>query len=315
MMKNLYLLSFLFTCLIPMHQQAQIYVFSHSAGTYTPLSAPTTSINESKVWDGDSFTDTLGFNFNFYGSSYNSVFIKDGGIRFDLSSQFSIAAIGPDMKDRGSSTSTSPITSKTEGSPGNKIHKIQWTNAGFVDGDASDFIDFQVWLHEGSNDITIIYGNSSVMNISAAFFGDTGPTVSLYNDITKDNYHLEGDVVSPTMVNSSSLNKLVGIPANGQTYSFENITVGIDISGNKNNSSFNIFPNPVKNELFITNSSGKSVINQLQITTLTGQVVVDLATSIYNETTTISTESLDPGVYFVRLFSNDFNTTHRIVKQ
>lgn len=68
-----------------------------------------------------------------------------------------------------------------------------------------------------------------------------------------------------------------------------------------------LFPNPVKNELFITSDSK---IDKVELYTLTGSLVI----SEQNFTGKISTRSLVPGLYFVRVYTEKGIFEKKVVK-
>ena len=108
-------------------------------------------------------------------------------------------------------------------------------NAGFygevVDGlsGSNSFVNFQVWLYEGSNNIEFRYGKSEIANVDEAFEGDSGAVVGLWPGINQNTYLLEGDgfAVQGTVPNENgsisyleTFPILKGTPAEGTVYTF-----------------------------------------------------------------------------------------------
>ena len=136
MKQHLLFLCFLFAQSI--HAQDFPYDFSVEQGVYTPLQNAI-SANNGMVWDDPSIEAPLGFDFQFFGQTASTLYWY-GGTAFNVfglpaNTTPLIIAYGSDLIDRGYDVgiSQSPISYKTEGSPGNRIFKMEWSNAGFYD--------------------------------------------------------------------------------------------------------------------------------------------------------------------------------------
>ena len=124
---------------------AQSYNFTKSTTTYTELSNAT-SLTNGETWDDPIFTIPLGFDFTFYDSTLNTVYLTDfflgGALATAQSSATITGIIGPfdtDLIDRSyddligeAPGGTSDIAYKTEGNAGSRICKIQWKMLGFM---------------------------------------------------------------------------------------------------------------------------------------------------------------------------------------
>ena len=82
-----------------------------------------------------------------------------------------IIAHGSDLVDRDTSGngSSSPISYTLSGTAPSRIFKLEWKNAGFfnpIDNATSydDFINLQLWLHEGSDAIEVRFGNGNYVS-------------------------------------------------------------------------------------------------------------------------------------------------------
>ncbi|MEJ2594274.1 MAG: hypothetical protein P8100_03915 [bacterium] len=111
---------------------------------------------------------------------YNNLVVNAGiGITFPGTSNRSVWIWGsewggwPLLLDNGTDESLSPIDYEIVGEPGDQILKIQWINAGIreVDGDddPDDYVNFQIWVCEGSNRIEIHYGASQTSDDSFGY--------------------------------------------------------------------------------------------------------------------------------------------------
>lgn len=312
-MKKNYLFILLLMCVWSYGSFAQDYGFVHSNGTYVPLTGGT-SVNGTTVWDDDEWTVPIGFTFNYYGQSFTDVTISDSYVYFGASEDLTIHVLYGDLQDRGDVTSGSPITTKLEGAAGNRILKIEWKNAGFYDGSSEDSANFQLWLHEGIDDVTMVYGISSVANVNDAFLG-TGPSVGLI-DLNNDGYHtLEGDPADPTFRTSFSLNTLVGMPSEGKIYYFGDVGIGIEGYA-KTGNFLSLYPNPFRDALFLTSASSKVAGAQIQLFDLTGKKVMDINPAALSQgKMKVDLSALNSGVYFLQVVSGDKIETHRVVKQ
>ena len=101
----------------------------------------------------------------------------------------------------------------------------------------------------------------------------------------------------------------------GCDYSFErSITVADgEITGLEDlfDNGLNIFPNPVKDELFIRNDSG----NDTDYLLITSDGITVRSGSFTDNTNSLNLEFLNTGVYYLRLTQSDISGTIKIVKQ
>ena len=279
--------------------QSQTYSFSVSTGSYTNLTG-SKSLNNGLTWDDPQFEIPVGFNFHFFSTSTNKLFIEDFGLGGLLTTDTSEMGVIPmlipyfvDIIDRGydfnigdnSIGSLSNISYLLEGVLGSQILKIEWRNVGFYseledDDVSSDFTNFQLWLYEGTNDIEVHFGPNSITQPNLSFDGETGSTVALLSDYDIDNdslineaYVLEGNVVSPTIKALTSVDFftfLNGVIPNGTIYKFSNTTTGI--SEFKSSVNFSIYPNPATNNIIISQQSGNYDIETINIYDANGKL-------------------------------------------
>lgn len=254
------------------------YIFSKTTGAYADL-VGSTSINNNQLWDDPEYGFPIGFDFKLYDITIDSLFlgIGTGGFvsnRFDenYEAEYFICVFEADLIDRGdiAGISQSPISYKVEGSPGARIVKVEWKNAGFYGegdelGTLNDYINFQLWLFEGSNDIEMHFGPNMITNAPINYYEETGANVGLLDYDLINAYFLSGAANNPVVVDT--LDYLNGTPSNGTIYKFSRSTVGIE----KMTSTAKVFPNPSNGIFTVKHFSGK--ISPYQIIDFTGKVI------------------------------------------
>src|SRR5688500_8504917 len=184
-------------------QLAAQYTFTETSGVYVPLSANADSITDPLFlpeWDDDWIRIGLPFQVNMYGMWYDSAGVETNGELvlyndwtgvvdpwYDVNDTvpcimgfgeyFSANGTG-DLKSKG--PNLSPILMEVAGSPGSRIMKLEWRNAGFYEDTSigfTNFVNFQIWIHEISGNIEYHYGASYVDLNSHG--GSTGPTIGM----------------------------------------------------------------------------------------------------------------------------------------
>ena len=78
--------------------------------------------------------------------------------------------------------------------------------------------------------------------------------------------------------------------------------------------SFNLYPNPTANNIFITNTGSSEVFNY-EVLDINGRVILKADQAINGSTTTeLDLSKVNVGVYMIRVFNEKANKTFRIVK-
>lgn len=327
---------FLFCLLVVQIIQAQVfpYNFSVDQGTYTPLTNAV-SANNGAVWDDPAVQAPLGFDFQFFDKTASTLYWY-GGTAFNLFGVQSdptplIISYGSDLIDRGydNGISQSPISYKTEGTPGNRIFKMEWSNAGFFDDlTGSDFINTQMWLYEGNNKIELHFGPAQVNN-PESFYLYTGPlfgfmdSYSFSEDDFDNLWYLVGPVNNPTVKKISgvesfdTLHQTVnGAPGNGLIYRFTPGMVSLD-DADQSDMKVRVFPSIVSHLLTLEipdelaaaeKDMRYEIINQMG-----GRVKHAPVTSTRMP---IDVSGLPSGLYYLSLYSSArIIATQKIVKQ
>jgi len=324
MMKKLFFFAALFMAITSQSQNS--YTFSTSNEMYQNLTN-SISLNNGELWDDPSYTIPIGFTFSLGGEDISTVYLNDlytGGVlvnSLNLAGRTPlIAPVFQDIIDLGESTGTSMsnISYKTEGTSGSRILKIEWNNVGFYDDSTkSDFINFQVWLYEGTNNIEYRYGSSQINNPAGSYEEETGLGIALVpifdvdtDEIIGEGYILSGDPTSPTLVilngNGSDENTaLDGDVPSGTVYRFESRM--LDVKENKL-IDFKIYPNPVSNTMKIKYNG---TINSIIISNQLGQQIFN--TSEIEKDLNVS--QLSKGVYFIGIDTDKGFATKKFIKQ
>ena len=85
---------------------------------------------------------------------------------------------------------------------------------------------------------------------------------------------------------------------------------GLSIAKNELTSAVTVYPNPVQNELTVSNVSNTSV--SINVFDINGKLIFN--SSSVSEKTTIETSSWNKGVYFVEISNGNATVTHKVVK-
>jgi len=307
---------------------SQSYSLSTSTGTYEPLDS-SISLNNGLVWDDPEFAVPIGFDFQYGGQTFNEIFLEDFGLGGLVSSDTSetgvipvIVAYGTDIIDRGydlindTTLSESPISYQLVESAGSKILKIEWSNVGFFEdlgtnNISSDFTNFQLWLYEGTNDIEIHFGPTSVLQPEISYEGELGPFIGLYPfyDVEEDTlagtaYMLAGDPTAPTLNTITSFDDasfVNGTIPEGTIYRFSSMTMTTSINYAVKLPLFSISPNPANKVIRILSEAPLTSIAQIQILTINGQVVKRFTPTARE----LNIADLKSGIYAVQLITEE----------
>jgi len=175
--------------LITILLQAQIYEVSVDQGTYQTLEGAT-SVTNNMEWDDPDYTIPIGFDFVLYGNTIDTLFSNRDDIilydqNFDVNdTMYSIIVpLLANLVDLGydSGESLSNISYTVEGEIGGRICKVEWSNAGFYEEfgySASSFVNIQLWLYEGTNELEYHFGESDITD-PFNLFENPGPLVGL----------------------------------------------------------------------------------------------------------------------------------------
>ncbi len=158
--------------------QVTSYTLQTSTGgerAYTPIVGGTVIASGSEIDDRFFQNTPIGFPFAFNNSEYSSLTISENGyVTFGtglpLATGFlgpltffwgdgAIAPMGVDLRGRPESR----IVTQLAGSSPNRVFTVQWQTMGFNNGgNLADSISFQVRLEEGTNNISVSYGTTTI---------------------------------------------------------------------------------------------------------------------------------------------------------
>ncbi|MCH9029161.1 MAG: T9SS type A sorting domain-containing protein [Bacteroidetes bacterium] len=183
-------------------------------------------------------------------------------------------AFATGLEDRGwfFNNPSSPVSHITEGIAGSRIFKVEWNNAG-IQG-PNNWLDFQVWLYEGTNIAEIRYGASFVSDTTNAWtFNPDGPMVLFaYDVLCNPLMGLEGVLVygyrnNPQYIildTTTALPPVVvitSVPDSGMVYRFA--PWAISVQENLQHELFKLYPNPASGHFYIQGSFALPAVIEL----------------------------------------------------
>lgn len=318
-MKQKLLFSLLFALLCACPAFAQSYTFSKSLQTYNTLTN-TTSLNQNDAWYDTTFTVPIGFQFEFYGQKYSSVIVDTDGIfYFTPTQRETIHVLTTTLSDRERNDtlpSRSPIKYKVDGTAGGRIFKVEFENAGFFPRN-TDYINFQVWLYETTNDIEIRYGDNRVFNLNADFdFG--GPMVGLRKSTASNyfanNIFLSGSNMQATaVVNSQTKIYMSTVPTEGTTYRFNYTPKVSGLTEAASAGVLQLYPNPAQDQLWVQHLANEQ-LQHIRITDLSGRTVLEK--QVAAPQVQLELANLASGVYFLQAQTKEQQQVmHCFIKQ
>jgi len=208
---------------------------------------------------------------------------------------------------------------KVEGAEGSRILRIEVRNAGLkaepaVSSTTNIFMNFQIWIYEGTDVIEYRYGTSNItpedlvtydifLILSDFLIGVKGYDIYncfVYNDLTAPTFaELFGDEYwNPYRITTYPAEKTVyRFAPNNSTVSTENF----------NKTQFRMYPNPVTSILSI--SLEKMDVTDFIITDMTGKTIQKGTFKALENT--IEVADLTSGMYFIRIG----DTTQKFVKK
>jgi hypothetical protein len=287
-----------------------LFTLTTTTGTYTEING--VSINQGLSWTNvNTYPLPLGFNFDLFSGEYSeaSMWPSYGTIFLGVHPNFEglISPFFVDIKDKGDSISQSPLSYELTGTAGNHVLKVQWKNAGFAaDTLEEDFVNFQVWIHESTNQISIHIGPNSVKPGSYDF---GGPVIGLGDVFADRSFALSGDPANPVLieVNDGDTVALMGTPANGTIYTFTPVNTGIRKSLRN---TLNFYPNPANEFIVIQDVVKRSLVS---IFNSTGQL--QLQTTITPEVNYININSLNEGLFIIKVEDGTGIKTKTLLKK
>jgi hypothetical protein len=302
---------FYFTTALFLDTYGQTYTFTKSSNTYSDLTG-SISISANDYWDDPDYKVPVGFTFQLFNQNVDTLYFagNSGGILFgkDDASPTSLIPYGADLEDRGYivEVAASPISYKLEGSVGSRVLKVEWKNAGFYWednelGTLNDYVNFQLWLYEGSNKIEMRYGPSSISNASIVFDTETGPSVGLSNQNETESYYLSGSPSNPSVTSDNGI-KLIGTPPNGTVYTFNKL-ISSTFTTKAEPLNVQVYPNPINEVAVFKINHYKPNNATLNIIDVLGKTVKSIG-DIQGAEVRVDCASLAGGIYFYELIDH-----------
>jgi hypothetical protein len=309
------------------------YTFTDTNGVYTPLTGADTLDMSVWTWDDDYVRFGLPFQVNVYGAWYDSVLIDanstlvfyndwTGLDPWDVND--TVHVIMPfgefvtnfgslDLASKGGGQS--PILYEVSGNPGARIMKLEWRNAGFYEDTSAmltNFVNFQVWIHEFSSNIECHYGTSYVDANSLS--GETGPVIGIAPFVmnSTNSQYLVGNGIyvsgsSGTETDVPAYTHLNGLPADSSVYLFYNLVTVEEFS----REGFSLYPNPASEYCFV-NADGSAIT--VTLTDASGRMISE-EKSNGSASVRIDLNGLQKGIYFVSVQTENTLTTKPLIIQ
>ncbi len=302
------------------------YTVSTKTDVYRPLENAI-SLNNGTVWDDAVYKIPLGFKYTMNGIENDVFYLQpESLISHDTTEEVinGIVCLGIDLIDRGadSNTSLSPVSYKVEGAPGNRICKIEITNAGFYDelslyGTLNDYINVQFWLYEADSKFEIHFGSSRITHPTDYFYFGNGPLIGYarefnYQESTGIIYSLRGAAANP-VIDSISFGYFGGVldsyPADSTVYVFNNLT--LSVSEYEVMSDVVVYPTQTQATLNI--NLGQPAKGVYRIVSMNGALIGKKG-DINGKSKAINVSDLQPGLYMLQVNIGGMTKAFRFYK-
>jgi hypothetical protein len=176
------------------------------------------NLTEGETWDDPDVIIPLALRSQFFDSDTNFYLynIGTGGEVFVLTQQGLVKGLVPvayDLIDRGylDGENLSPLSANISGIPGDRILKLEWSNVGFYtelneNGVSDSYLNFQVWVYEGSPYIEYHYGPSDIQFDPETFLNGVKMLAAIITEYDLEDESmpivlsvLEGNPANPTI--------------------------------------------------------------------------------------------------------------------
>ncbi|MFN6379086.1 MAG: T9SS type A sorting domain-containing protein [Flavobacteriales bacterium] len=312
MKKSLFAFSFAALANFGLSAQEFPYAFSTYNETYTPLGESTNLLGD-ELWDDPEVFIPIGFDFTIFGNTTNELLLLPPGSQLVTGiikgsvTDVMVPYLG-DVMNASITEPVSPILYSLEGTPGDLIFKLQWTNVGFYDEffsseSFSNTTNFQVWIYQNGNIVEYRFGDNTIKSPDVIhFFG--APICLIGNAVALDGsswggmWAVTGDPSNPNLIAvPSGLQEftdeylLNGEPASGTVYRFGEIPSNVT---EEQKQDIVLWPNPATDAIRIIASSNQQywVYDQLGKQVLTGKMI--------NDNHDIDLSNLQSGTYIIR---------------
>ncbi len=215
------------------------YIFTSTTGTYTEISGGTVLPNPVAPEVNPTYNAIpLGFSFEYDDIAYTTVSIAENGylamgdevltnnlpISAATGTNNVVAALSRDILAQNDGE----LMYLLSGTAPNRVFTVQWKNFRRVPTSAAaDVINFQIQLHEGSNDVVFCYGTVNVINVVTAATVQVGLRGASNLDFNNRTTTTDWAATEAGTANNNScrLNNTV-YPTTGLTFSFAPVQQG-----------------------------------------------------------------------------------------
>lgn len=288
-----------------------------------------TSLNDGQVWDDPSYVIPIGFDFFMMNYPIEEFALTGGGAilvpNIETFNTHLLIAYGSDIMDAGygQDSSLSSISHVTEGEFPNRICKIEWKNCSFWNeydayGTSTNTVNFQVWLYEGTYDIEIRFGPSSIKagDLVHDFNGEAWSGIiknmDLINEQWQAFWYPSTQNESWVLETAASFDEIGtmpfygGDPANGAVFRFATGLVSVE---EELSEEIKVYPS-----LFGENTTIFSDANHnYRVYSLTGQQVEQGRT--LQGRTPVSMAAHPAGIYILQVDDGQQTQSYRLIKQ
>jgi hypothetical protein len=227
------------TGILDLNTSTSDYIFTSSAGAFTPLSGGT-ALDAIEADDAISATIPIGFSFRFNGVNYSNIKVSSNGfITFNTTASTSapgnssavassfLPLIAPLWDDlAGSVTSSSAASYQLTGTSPDRVLTIEWLNWEWDYTATEAVISMQVKLYETTNKVEFIY-RQEAGNVVPGSSG--GASIGIM--ASSSNYlMLNGSGANPLASNTTFTTNILTKPATGQVYSFSQNLIAPTVS-------------------------------------------------------------------------------------
>jgi hypothetical protein len=166
---RLCIIASIFSFLLPGKMFAQLAITrSTFVGAYSPISLPAATLSTASGDDVAQSVIPIGFTFNYLGTNYTTIGLNTNGAA-SFSAVMSNSGTNNNLFVANNPNLTlapwwdniwsDTVLYQLQGTPGSQTFTIQWTNSFSYFNTATQLLNFQVILYEGTNVIEFSYGN------------------------------------------------------------------------------------------------------------------------------------------------------------
>lgn len=290
-----------------------------------------TSLTQGIPYDDPEYEVNIGFEFDYLGNTFSNIifggydsygcellFYSEGFTPpFHQISPYMMDIIDGQLDNNGKADSD--IRYITEGEPGSRIFKLEWSNVAFYN-EGSPYamrMNLQVWLYEQDNAIEFHYGPRTTLDHSVItdYVGVPVTFMRNFNLDTftwEDGFMLTGDPANPSWMNMNdgaalgTNQHLTETPPNGMVYRFFPLLVGVEETSEK---TVSIYPNPATDFLQVNRNTEEAAL--VTIHNSLGQIV--WSNSMTGSVNKIDLNGFSAGAYILQVENKNSFVTERFI--